>query len=73
MRKYFTLAKRFPLQMLFIVLGTIIAFLGIVFTSIDKNPSVHFILLGIILIVLAAKGMRKRQMRQLVMRQSLLN
>jgi len=65
MRKYFTLAKEFPIQMAFIFLGVIITFLGLVFTSIDKNPSVLFILLGIILIILPAKNMRKRQMRQL--------
>ena len=72
MRKYFDLAKKFPVQMSFIILGVVLAFFGAVLVYIEKNPFIEtlssaaiFILFGIIVVLCAVKSMDKRLMRQL--------
>jgi len=73
MRKYFSLAKKFPFQMFFIILGAVLAFSGLVLASVGGNPFADeplfgpalLILFGGTSVLLAAKSMRKCQMRQI--------
>lgn len=73
MRKYFSLAKRFPFQMFFIILGLVLVLSGTVFAYIEENPFAEqvysfasvLILIGIVFIVLAARNIKKHLLRQL--------